>query len=145
MKITQLLAVVLISIFMIGAVGCSSMQPVTGQDEYVTQGQAAPSRIYVEDPYHYGRTIVMDRDPVTGRYYQVNPYSLYDSRYDSRYYGDPYYNNRNYNYNDRYYSGRNSYPSRRVQQAPAQSEEQARQGEERRREAAQILLGKKKQ
>jgi hypothetical protein len=141
MKITRLLAVVLITIFIAGAVGCTTMQPATGNDEYaVAQGQQAPSRIYVEDPYHYGRTIVMDRDPVTGRYYEANPYSVYDNRYDP-YYGNR-YDSRYYNNNDRYYSGRNSYPSRRVQQQ-APSDEDTRMNDQKRRDAAQQILGKR--
>jgi hypothetical protein len=140
MKITNFLPVVLLSLLLVGAVSCSTMQQAGGEDEY-TSAQSAPSRIYVEDPYHYGRTIVMDRDPVTGRYYEVSPYSVYDSRYDSRFYGNNYYGNRYYdrNYNDRNY--RDSYPSRRVQQS--QSSDDASANQQKRVDAARVILGKK--
>jgi hypothetical protein len=142
MKITRILPVFVLSAFLVLAVGCSTMQPVA-DEEYVTSSarQEQPARIYVQDPYNYGRTIIMDRDPVTGRYYQVYPTPVYDSRYD-RYYGSSIYDNRRYD--DRYYSNRDQYPVRR-QTPPAPTAEERKQGEQKRQDAASVLFGKKQQ
>jgi hypothetical protein len=96
----------------------------------------------VQDPYNFGRTIIMDRDPMTGRYYQVYPIPVYDSRYD-RYYSNGYdsrYDDRRYN--DRYYSNREQYPTRRQSQ-PAPTAEERKQAEQKRQDAASVLFGKK--
>jgi len=64
------------------------------QDDYYN-GQDARvygNRIYVDDPYR--GTVVLERDPRTGRYYEVNSpnYGYYDNRnYGSRVYGNTYY------------------------------------------------------
>jgi hypothetical protein len=145
MKITSFLPMVVLSVLMVGAVSCSTMQPVSDDDYATTSSrQEAPSRIYVQDPYNFGRTIIMDRDPVSGRYYQVYPTTVYDNRYD-RYYGSSIYDDRRYDdrrYNDRYYSNREQYPTRRPAQSAPTAEER-KQGEQKRQEAASVLLGKK--
>lgn len=136
MKITNLLPMVILSILLVGAVSCTTMQPL-GDDEYETvtdSRQQPPSRIYVEDPYRPGRTIVMDRDPFTGKYYQVQSYSRYDNRYDSRYYGNNYPG-------DRYNSNRDVY--RRQPQQTAPSREQIQQNEQKRQDAADVMSGKR--
>jgi hypothetical protein len=142
MKITSFLPMVVLSVLMVSAVSCSTMQPVS-DDDYVTTSsrQEQPARIYVQDPYNFGRTIIMDRDPITGRYYQVYPTSVYDSRYD-RYYGSNVYDRRydDRRYNDRYYSNRDQYPTRRQ---PTVTPEQRQQDEQKRKDAANVILGKK--
>jgi hypothetical protein len=70
------------------------------------------NRIYVEDPYR--GTIVLERDPRTGRYYEVNsPYGYYgDRHYGSRAYGygygSPYYRRNNGGYNNNNNGNRNN-------------------------------------
>lgn len=129
-----------IAMLMVVAVGCTTMQGA--QDDYYEPNRVStqPSRVYVEDPYVYGRTIVMERDPFTGRYYEVGStgglynrsFSTYDPRYDSRMYDNRRYNNRRYN----------TYPSRgQVQQRPSAEERQA--DEQRRKDAKDAILGKK--
>lgn len=122
---------------MLAAVGCTTLQRTQDDGYYEPDAvQSAPSRIYMDDPYHYGRTIVMQRDPFSGRYYEVNPYGYNNvfSNYDSRYY-DP-YNNRRYN---------TDYPSRRqvYQQPQGPTEGERREAEQKRQEAKDAILGKK--
>jgi hypothetical protein len=135
MKNTHLLSTVVLGLLMVFAVSCTTMQTPAGSDyEQPAAAANAPSRLYVEDPYNWGRTIVLERDPFTGRYYQVTPYSNRVSAYDSRYYNDRYYNNR---YNDRYYRG---YPSRSTQPQADQ-----RTSEQKGNDARERILGGKKQ
>ena len=71
MKNTSFLLVVVMSIMMVTAVSCTTTQGTT-YDEYPTTVQQAPAeQIYVQDPNRYGQTILMQRDPFTGQYYQV--------------------------------------------------------------------------
>jgi len=100
MKRSNLLLVALALVVTIATVGCTTMTPA--QDGYYDPGARAYSnRVYVEDPYR--GTVVLERYPRTGRYYEVTP--AYDP-----YYGGAYSN---------VYSGRgyrnygNGYPSRR--------------------------------
>jgi hypothetical protein len=142
MKITGFLSMVVLSVLMVGAVSCTTMQPASNDDYATSSRQEQPARIYVQDPYNFGRTIIMDRDPMTGRYYQVYPTPVYDSRYD-RYYSNGYdsrYDDRRYN--DRYYSNREQYPTRRQSQ-PAPTAEERKQAEQKRQDAASVLFGKK--
>ena len=143
MKITSILPMVVLSVLMVGAVSCTTMQPVSNDDYATTSRQQQPARIYVQDPYNFGRTIIMDRDPMTGRYYQVYTTPVYDSRYD-RYYSSNVYDRRydDRRYNDRYYSNREQYPTRRQSQ-PAPTAEERKQAEQKREDAASILFGKK--
>ena len=67
------------------------------EDDY--RSQRMGNRVYVEDPYH--GTVVLERDPYTGRYYDVT----YGSRYRGGYYsaspGRYYRGNRGGYYNTR--------------------------------------------
>jgi hypothetical protein len=98
MKKFPFVQMVIAALLMVAVVSCTTVREVYDEDEdgyYSGSTRTAPGRIYVDDPY-YG-TIVMERDPFTGRYYQVGPYNGgYSSRYgtsNSRYRNnDPYYN-----------------------------------------------------
>ncbi|MDB5196005.1 MAG: hypothetical protein JWP88_375 [Flaviaesturariibacter sp.] len=148
MKNINFLSMAAIAMLMVVAVGCTTMQGAQDDGYYDTRvAQTAPSRIYVEDPNRYGRTIVMERDPFTGRYYEVNPYgSVYNQGY-STYPYDPRYDNRVSN-NRRYDSRRsNSGYSNRgqvyQQQSQQPTEEQRRESEQKRQDAKNAILGKK--
>jgi hypothetical protein len=107
MKRFNFLSVVVALVLMVAAVGCTTMQGAE-DDYYGTQRvQGSPNRIYVDDPYR--GTVVLERDPYSGRYYEVSPYgstnvygNRYDSRYDRRYYGSGRNNNRYYRNNGTY-------------------------------------------
>ena len=147
MKQNNFLSMALIAVLMVMAVGCTTMQGVQDDGYYDTRtAQNATSRVYVEEPYRPGRTILMERDPFTGRYYEVNPYgNIYNQGYSTYPAYDPRYNNRQV-YRDRRYDNRrnnNTYPSRgQVYQQPQQSPEQRREIEKR-KEAKDAVLGKK--
>lgn len=104
MKRFNFLLVAIAIVLTITAVSCTTMAGT--QDDYYSGQEARVygNRIYVDDPYR--GTIVLERDPRTGRYYEVNSY--YNDRYygtRSRaydpYYGSPYYGRRNGGYYQR--------------------------------------------
>ena len=82
---------------MVTAVSCTPVREI--DDGYYDGRAEGPSRIYVDDPYR-GK-VVLERDPYSGRYYEVGPYSSYYSPYS---YG---YGNRYNNYRGRNYTNRN--------------------------------------
>ena len=88
MKSRNLLSVVIAALLLVTAVSCTSTRDIYQEDDGYRTSRQAPDRILVDDPY-YG-TIVMERDPYTGRYYQVGSYGQsaygYDRYRDSRYY-----------------------------------------------------------
>ena len=91
--------------------------------------QQIGNRVYMQDPY-YG-TVVLERDPFTGRYYDVS----YGSRLG---YGSPYgiYNRGNYNRGGHYNGGRNSGRSNGNvirQQAPTRDQVQPNREETRKK------------
>ncbi|HEX6333350.1 MAG TPA: hypothetical protein VFZ78_03925 [Flavisolibacter sp.] len=129
MKSLSFLPVVVAVVLAVAFTSCTTVQP--GGDEYYERGTTyAPQRIYVDDPYQ--GTVVLERDPVTGRYYQVSPYpynaysryNTWDSRYRDRYY-------------DRYRTQRPVYQ----QQRPQPTEQQIRDREKSREEARKKVLG----
>ncbi|MBA2746416.1 MAG: hypothetical protein H0U44_09350 [Flavisolibacter sp.] len=69
MKSLNFLPVVIAGLLMVTAVSCTTSREVYEEDDYYRASSQAPHRILVDDPY-YG-TIVMERDPFTGRYYQI--------------------------------------------------------------------------
>lgn len=91
------------------AVGCMSTRGSGGEyydldDPRTTQ---VGDRIYVDDPF-YGR-VILQRDPFTGRYYDIsNSFGRFGSAYDRRYYNDRY----------RYYRYRNQEEYRRPAPRP---------------------------
>ena len=134
MKRFNFLSVVVALVLMVTAVSCTTMQGA--EDEYyqTQRVQGTPNRIYVDDPYR--GTVVLQRDPYSGRYYEVSPYgssygygNRYDRRYNSR--SNGYYGNNRYRNNGSY------------QQVPQQrpTQEQQRQTEKDRQEARKKILG----
>lgn len=120
-----------------------------GMPLYSTDGyyEEAPLR---RDVYHgsvYGRSapIVYERDPYTGRYYEVNPYSrpgrYYDRRSNSRYYDNNRYQNNN-RYNNGY--GNNSYRNYPQQAQPQNNQQTPEQVKREREEAREKILGNKR-
>jgi len=118
----------LLTIVMIMA-SCAATQGATN-DDYLNdpRTQQVGNRVYLQDPY-YG-TVVLERDPVTGRYYDVT----YGSRFGTGYYGGyPYggyrgtYNRGAYNRGG-YYRGGGS-----VQQTPSHQDVQQHRDEARKK------------
>jgi hypothetical protein len=103
---------------------CATTQNATGEDFDESRTRRLGDRVYVEDPY-YG-TVVLERDPFTGRYYDVT--------YGYRGYGSPYntWNTRRYGNYGRYY--RNNVGG--SIQKPSQEQQQPK-----REEARKKILG----
>jgi len=110
MKRFNFLLVAIAFVLTITAVSCTTM--AGGQDDYYGQeAHVYGNRVYVDDPYR--GTIVLERDPRTGRYYEVSSYDpYYSGSYGNRYSGRGY---RTYGYgypssrrNTGYYSGNTS-------------------------------------
>jgi hypothetical protein len=97
MKRFNFLLVAIALVLTVTAVSCTTM--AGSQDEYYGQDRVYSNRVYVDDPYR--GTVVLERDPRTGRYYEV-------SNYDPYYNG--YYGNR---YSRGYRTSGNGYPSYR--------------------------------
>jgi hypothetical protein len=152
MKNTFFRLTVAAALLAVGAIGCAPLQQTAGDDYYDPSPQvsSAPSRIYVDDPYRPGATILMERDPYSGRYYPVQtPYGAYGSYggvystpapYGSSY--DPYYRGRYNSSGHRPRSG-GTYRSQQPTQTPQQREQYRREGEQRRGNAADAILGRK--
>jgi hypothetical protein len=145
MKRNPFLLMAFLGVLMVAAVGCTTVQGAQDDGYYENStSRTAPSRIYVDDPYHYGRTILMERDPYTGKYYEVSPNSIYNNGYSTY---DPYGNSR---YDTRRYDRRTSnsgYGRRQPayqQPAPPRPTEQERQeAEQKRRTSKDVILGRK--
>jgi len=133
MKKFNFLSAVIAVVLMVTAVSCTTMQGAA-DDEYYSAGRQVGNRIYVDDPY-YG-TVVLERDPYSGRYYQVSPYG-YSTPYRNY---NRYYRNYNNYYRDRgYYSrdNRNNNSGNNQQQ----TEEQKKNWEKQRDDARKKVLG----
>lgn len=127
MKITPLFFILFAAVVAFTAVGCTTSQMAA--DNNYPEDRQIGNRIYINDPY--AGTIVLERDPYTGRYYDVT----YGA--GSGYYGYSPYNSR---YSNSYYY-RNRYPRTRVTpQQPTQEEQQ--QYQQNREEARKKILGK---
>ncbi len=73
--------------FAVVMASCATTQNTTGEDEYYdtnARTQQVGNRLYIQDPF-YGN-VILERDPLSGRYYDVT----YGNRYGSPYYGNPY-------------------------------------------------------
>lgn len=120
---------------------CST--PRYADDYYNPGGGVANNRVYVDDPYR--GTVILERDPYSGRYYEVGSYGAPYGTYGGGYYGGGNYGRyRNYP-SSRVYRSYPSYPSRNggqvntpppTQQQPAPSQERARE------EARDKVLGR---
>lgn len=147
MKRFPFLPAALIAILAVVAVGCTVPYETAGGGYYEDR---------VERGGYYGggaygsNVIVVERDPYTGRYYQVSPYGSYGyPARGGRYYDSRYNNNHNVNRGARYNNNvRNggSYRNNDVQrQQQAQQREQQRQADVRQMESTkESILGKKK-
>ena len=125
----------------------SCRMPLYSTDGYYEEAPVSRD-VYRGSVYGGSAPIVYERDPYTGRYYEVNPYSVYarpgryyDPRSNSRYYNDSrYYNNHRYNNrsgNDTY----RNYPQQAQPQNIRQSPEQAQKDRD---EARERILGNKR-
>lgn len=106
---------------------CATMGSTT-DDPYMNNpnAQRVGNRVYVQDPY-YG-TVVLERDPYTGRYYDVT----YGSGYRAGYYtGNPYGAYRSYGRNGGGYYRRDAVVVQ--QQGPSAQEMQQHRDEVRRK------------
>jgi hypothetical protein len=106
---------------------CATTQSAMGDDMDEPRTQQIGNRVYLQDPF-YG-TVVLERDPYTGRYYDVT----YGSRYGMGYGGNPYGGYYRGNRGGGYY-GR----GRVIQQQQGPSREQIRPNRE---EARKKILG----
>jgi hypothetical protein len=162
MKRFSFLQVVVLAALLVTVASCGAPMYSEG-DPY---GNApAQANVYYGDPYYGGvNTIVVERDPYTGQYYQVSPgyygsgvYSTPGNRYYSRRYNNNnnrHYNNNNrdYNTNRNYSSGNNgyykTYPQNQRQQQQVQPQrtpvQQTPQFQQQRSEAKGAILGKKR-
>ena len=132
MKRFNLLSVVMVLVLAVTAFACSPLTEAD-RDRYYERSAATPTRIYVDDPYR--GTVVLEKDPYTGRYYEISSYGRYDNRYGRSAY-DPYYNNRNYSRDRRIYRS----PQ---QTAPPQqpTQEQIKQQQKNKKHARKRVLG----
>lgn len=148
MKRSFFLQMVVLATLMVTAVSCGMPMGATG-DYY----EEAPARgnVYYGDPY-YGNTttIIVERDPYTGRYYQVSPGPYVSGVYARPAYpysGRGYRNSRNYNRsnsarNNNYY--RNTPTTQQQQQQPQQSPAPRPQTQQQREQVKESILGKKR-
>jgi len=91
---------------------CATTQGASGEDYDLDNARVIGNRVYVDDPY-YG-TVVLERDPFSGRYYDVTyGYGGYRSPYNTY--------NRGYRTTPRYYRN-NSRGSIGTVQRPTQKE-----------------------
>lgn len=80
MKSFNFLLAAIALVLTITAVSCTTMAGT--QDDYYNGQRVYGNRVYVDDPYR--GTIVLERDPWTGRYYEAGGYNGYNNRYYSR-------------------------------------------------------------
>jgi hypothetical protein len=133
MKRFKFLPVAIVLVLVVAAIGCTPLRETEG-DEYYERVSSAPGRIYVDDPYR--GTVVLERDPYTGRYYEVGSYSRYGTRYRGY---DPYYGG-GYNY------PRTNRTYRTQRQTPAPkppTQEEIRQQQQNKNDARNKVLGGK--
>jgi hypothetical protein len=132
MKRFKLLPVAIVLVLMVAVVGCTPMRE-TERNEYYERVSTAPARVYVDDPYR--GTVVLERDPYTGRYYEVNSYGSY---YGTRNRGYDPYNNGRYQY------PRTTRPVRtptHVQPTRPPAREEIRQQQQNKEDARKKVLG----
>jgi len=123
MKNYNFLSRSIIGFLIVAAIGCTTLGEATGEYDEYDQGRTS-RRVYVDQSYIGSDQIILQRDPFTGRYYQVSPYGYYPGR--SNFYGRN-YSNRNYNYRD----NRNQ-----------QSQEQRAESQKKINQARDIIRGK---
>lgn len=154
MKRFSFLQLVVLAALMVTVVSCGVPMGTTG-DYY----EDAPTRrnVYYGDPYYGGvNTIIVERDPYTGRYYQVSPGYYGSGIYSAPAYprGGRVYNHGGHSKNNRYYNnnnstGRNNNYYRTNPQVQQQQQQPRRQApapspqvQQQRRDAKDAILGK---
>ncbi|MDQ3842673.1 MAG: hypothetical protein M3342_01465 [Bacteroidota bacterium] len=132
MKNHRFLQLVVILVLMVTAVSCTAIREGYGYGD--DQYESRSSRYYGNRDAYGNNVIIVERDPYTGRYYEVSPYSSY---YGSRMY--PY---RSYNYGyDRNYPNYNTTP-RQYNGSPRQTQPQPQtQDRQKMNEARERVLG----
>jgi hypothetical protein len=147
MKRFPFLQVAVMVALMVVVVGCSMPRSVAGG--YYEDSEPTNRNGYYGNTYG-GNVIVVERDPFTGRYYEVSPYGVYGTpnRYYGNGYGNRYYNSRNYNsrnYNNRNSRNNNNSYYRNDNSQNRQAQEQQRRETTRQMDAAkESILGQKK-
>lgn len=129
MKRFPFLQVAFMVALMVTIVSCTLPREASGG--YYEDDGPARRNAYYGNPYYGNDVIIVERDPYTGRYYQVSPYGAYSSPYGV--YSSP--------YNSRRYRGDNYYSTPRQNR---QSQEQRAEGQRRINEAKESILGKKR-
>src|SRR5687768_11651525 len=119
MKRFNLLSMVIVAVLMVALASCTTMREGYDDEYYTSDRNVVSERIYVDDPYR--GTIVLERDPYSGRYYQVSPIG---GRYNQGIY-DPYYRN-NY-YRNQHRNTRPVYQNPPRQQTPSPQQQQENQ------------------
>ncbi len=125
----NLLSLMLAVVVVFTAVSCTPSQYAT--DDRYDRDRQIGNRVYIDDPYR--GTVVLERDPYTGRYYDVT--NSYGYGYGSRY--SP-YGYSPYDY-DRRYS--RSYDRTYQQQRPQETQQQREDRSNRREDARRKVLG----
>ncbi|HVX00893.1 MAG TPA: hypothetical protein VHA52_10725 [Candidatus Babeliaceae bacterium] len=99
-----LLTAIILVLTITTAVSCTTMAGT--EDGYYDGQRVYGNRVYIDDPNR--GTIVLERDPWTGRYYEVGGYNPYYG-YGNRYYGRGYRTyGRTYRENSSEYHNRNN-------------------------------------
>jgi len=143
MKRFNFLLVAIALVLTVTAVSCTTMAGT--QDEYYGQDSRVYSnRVYVDDPYR--GTVVLERDPRTGRYYEVGSYDPYNSGYYGNRYSRGYrtYGNSypSYRRNGSSYSSNNSsYSNRNNSNSNQSNDRSSEQYKKNRDEARSKILG----
>ena len=160
MKRFTFLQVGLLAALLVTIVSCST--PRSTSDEYYEDAPAG-GNVYYANPYSGGvNTIIVERDPYTGRYYQVSPgyygggYGARSYPYGYRNHGNSnrgYYNNNRNSGNNRNYNNSNgnnngyyrTYPQTQQQRPqPQQMPAQRQQVQQQHDEAKNAILGPKR-
>ena len=143
MKRFNFLSVVIAGLLLVAGVGCTTLTE-TQDDYYSERPRTSANRIYVDDPYR--GTVVLERDPWTGRYYEVGSYGTFNNRT----YRNNGYGNRNYGrggYDNGYYgrgygNGSTGRGGRGTTVTPQQpTEDQKKQNEQNKSDARRKVLG----
>lgn len=143
MKNHRFLQTLAILVLLVTAVSCTAIRE--GEGYYEFDERSRGNTYYGQSSRSYGNdVIVVERDPFTGRYYQVSPYG-YGTTYpynNNRYYGNGYYNRgTNNRANGRSYrGGYNTQPNTGNQQT---GEQRQQKKEELNRAKSQIFGPKK--
>lgn len=145
MKRFNFLTAAIAVILTVTAVSCTGLREMGGDDYYDNAVRTnGHSRIYVEDPYR--GTVVLEKDPYTGRYYEASPYGYsYGYRTANPYYrSTPYYRNNRYYRTTPVYRGNGNSSNQRYERVPNTSkptQPPTKEQEQKREEVRKKILG----